>query len=109
MSNSVTLPGLPLAGRRRWRDLLPAFFENFVNGHLGDGVAEDLLLSEHGFELADEVGGADDLFADAAEEFDRAGIDHGNVHDGVVGRVLHGDAFRLGQHGFEARGELLPA
>ena len=69
----------------------------------------DLLLGEHGFELADEVGGADDLLADAAQEFDGAGVDHGDVHDGVVGRVLHGDAFGSGEHRFEAGGQFLPA
>ncbi len=49
------------------------------------------VFGEDGFELADEVGGADDLLAQAAEEFDGARVDHGDVHDVVVGRVLHGD------------------
>jgi hypothetical protein len=56
-------------------------------------VGGDLVLGEDGFKLADEVGGADDLLAERAEELDGAGIDHGDVHDVVVGRVLHGDAF----------------
>ena len=60
---------------------------------LGDGVGGDLVGGEDGFKLADEVGGADDLFAEGAEEFDGAGIDHGDVHDVVVGRVLHGNVF----------------
>ncbi len=58
---------------------------------LGVVVGGDLGFGEDGFELADEVGGADDLFADVAEEFDGAGVDHGDVHDGVARGVLHGD------------------
>jgi hypothetical protein len=51
--------------------------------------------------MADEVGGADDLLAEAAEEFDGAGVDHGDVHDGVARGVLHGDVGGAGEHGFE--------
>ncbi len=69
----------------------------------------DLIGGENGFKLADQVGRADDLLAKAAEEFDCAGVDHGDVHDGVVGRVLHGDAVGIGEHGFNAGGEFLPA
>ena len=66
-------------------------------------------LAEDGLKLADQIGGADDLLAQAAQKFDGAGIDHGDVHDGVVGRVLHGEAAGAGEHGLEARGQLLPA
>ena len=90
-------------------DLLPAFGEEGVDGALRDGVAGDLLVGENGFELADEVGGADDLLAEAAEEFDGAGIDHGDVHDVVVGRVLHGDAFLVLEEILETRVQFLPA
>ena len=85
MSNSVTRPCAAVRGAQTTADFLPAFLEDFVDGFLRDGVAGDLFLGEDGFKLADEVGGADDLFADAAEEFDRACVDHGDVHDGVVG------------------------
>ena len=90
-------------------DLAPALGEDGVDGALGDGVAGDLLGGEDGFKLADEVGGADDLLAEGAQELDGAGVDHGDVHDGVVGRVLHGDAVGAGEHGLKAGGELLPA
>ena len=58
---------------------------------LGDGVGGDLIGGEDGFKVADEIGGGDDLLAEGAEEFDGAGVDDGDVHDGVVGGVLHGD------------------
>ena len=69
----------------------------------------DLLGCEHGFKLADEVGGADDVFAEAAEELDRAGIDHGDVHDVVVGRVLHGDGAEPASMASRPAREFLPA
>ncbi len=58
------LAGLSLGGAQASANFLPALIENFVDGHLRDGVADDLLFREHGFELADEVGGAHDLFAE---------------------------------------------
>jgi hypothetical protein len=98
---------------RRWGagagHLAPGLGEDGVDGLLRDAVAGDLLRGQDRFKLADEVGGADDLLAEAAQEFDGAGVDHGDVHDGVVGGVLHGDAARAGEHGFEAGGKLLPA
>ncbi len=68
-----------------------------------------LLLGEDGFKLADEVGGGNDGLADGAEEFDGAGVNHRNVHDGIVGRVLHGDAGGVGEDGLEIAFEFLPA
>jgi hypothetical protein len=47
-------------------------------------VAGDLLGREDGFEAADQVGGADDRLAHVAQDFDRAGIDQRDVHDGVA-------------------------
>jgi hypothetical protein len=66
--------------------------EDAVDLLLGGVVGGDLGFGEDGFELADEVGGADDLFAHLAEQLDGAGVDHGDVHDGVARGVLHGDA-----------------
>ena len=48
-------------------------------------------------ELLDQLGGGDDLGAEAAHEFDGAGVDHGDIGDGAQGRVLHGDALRAAQ------------
>ena len=48
-------------------------------------------------------------FADRAKEFNRAGVDHRDVHDGVVGGVLHGQAVVTCQDRCEAGGEFLPA
>ena len=92
ISNSVTLPVPAVWRAQAAAHLLPAFGEDGVDGHLRDGVAGDLLLVQHRLKLADQVGGADDLLAQAAQELDGSGVDHGDVHDGVVGRVLHGDA-----------------
>ena len=78
----------------RLPDLLPAFGEDAVDLFLGGVVGGDLGVGEDGFELADEVGGADDLLAQLAEEFDGAGVDHGDVHDGVARGVLHGELGR---------------
>ena len=75
---------------------------------LGDVVGGELRVGEDGFEVADEVGGGDDLFAEGAEEFDGAGVDHGDVHDGVARGVLHGDVGCAGEEGLELGLELLP-
>ena len=45
MSNSVSLPCLPLRGTQAAADLFPAFFKDFVDGFLSDGVAGDLAFS----------------------------------------------------------------
>ena len=58
---------------------------------LRDGVAGHLLFAQHRLKLAHQVGRAHDLLAEPAQELHRAGIDHRDIHDGVVGRVLHGD------------------
>ena len=103
------LPFTPIGGAQTAADFFPALLKDFVDGHLGDGVADDLLFREDGLELAYEVGGADDLLAEAAQEFNSAGIDHGDVHDVVVGRVLHGDPAEPVEHGLQTGRELLPA
>ena len=89
--------------------MLPAFGEDGVDGALGDGVAGNLVGGENGLKLADEIGRADDLLAERAEELDGAGIDHGDVHDVVVGRVLHGDVFLVLEEVLEAHVQFLPA
>ena len=89
-------------------DLFPAGVEDGVDGFLGDVVGGELRVGEDGFEVADEVGGGDDLFAEVAEEFDGAGVDHGDVHDGVARGVLHGDFGCAGEEGLELGLELLP-
>src|ERR1019366_4928185 len=89
-------------------DLLPSFGEEGVDGLLCDGMGGDLVGGEDGFELADEVGGADDVLAEGAEEIDGTGIDHGDVHDVVVGRVLHGDLFLVLEEILDACMQFLP-
>ena len=76
---------------------------------LGYGVGRDGVGCEDGFKLDDEVGGADDLLADGAEEFDGARIDHGDVHDVVVGGVLHGDVFLILEEILQPQVQFLPA
>ena len=100
---------LPEGGRRRRAISFQAFGDDGVDGALRDGVAGDLIGGEDGFKLADEIGGADDLFAERAQEFDGSGIDHGDVHDVVVGRVLHGDLVLVLEEILETRVQFLPA
>ena len=89
-------------------NFIPALGENGVDGALGGGVARDLLGVEDGFKLADEIGGADDFFAQRAQELNGSGVDHGDVHDVVIGRVLHGDFFLVLEEILEARVQFLP-
>ena len=89
-------------------DELPAGGEDGVEAALGFKVRGDLMLGEDGLEDADEVGGADDVLAHGAHQLDGAGIDHGDVHDGVARGVLHGDGGGAVEHGFELVLELLP-
>ncbi len=94
---------MPAPGRRAAADLLPALGQNRVDGFLRGGVAGHLLRAQNRFKLADQIGGTHDLLAQAAQEFDCAGIHHGDVHDGVVGGVLHGHAARIVEHGLQGR------
>ena len=96
-------------GTQAARNLLPALGKNVVDGALGYGVRFHLLGGEHSFKLADQIGGADDVFAEAANKLDGARIDHGDVHDVVIGRVLHGDGAEAGEHSLNAHGKLLPS
>ena len=68
----------------------------------------DLIFGEDGLEEADEVGGADDLLAEGADELDGAGVDHGDVHDGVARGVLHGDGDGAIEEELEFLLEFLP-
>ena len=90
-------------------NLPPTLGHNRVNGALRRGVRGLLLLAQRRPELADQVGGADNLLAQAAQELDRPGIHHRHVHDVVIGRVLHSHGARAGEHRREARVQLLPA
>ena len=59
-------------------DALPAGGEDAVEAFLRRIVRGDLVFGEDGFELADEVGGADDLLAHRAQDFDGSRVDHGD-------------------------------
>ena len=89
-------------------DAVKAGTQDGVEAALGLEVGGDLGIGEHGFKLADEVGGGDDLFAEFAQQLDGAGIDHGHVHDGVARAVLHGDGCGAFEHGGQRMLELLP-
>jgi hypothetical protein len=71
--------------------LLPALGQNRVDGLLRDAVAGDLLLAQHRLKLAHQVGRTHDLLAQPAQKLHRPRVHHRDIHDGVVGRVLHGD------------------
>ena len=101
--------GAARSGTQAARDCLPGLGDNGIDGALRDGVACYLLVGENSFELADQIGRADDLFADGAQELHGAGVDHGNVHDVVQGRVLHSHALEAGEHDLKAGVEFLPA
>ena len=79
-------------GTQAAANLFPSLVEDDVDGVLSNGMARNLLGTEHSFKLAHEIGRADDLLAERTNKFNRSGIDHGDVHDVVVRRVLHGDA-----------------
>jgi hypothetical protein len=68
-----------------------------------------LFCGEHGFKLAHQVGGTDDVLAKTANELNGARINHRDVHDVVIGRVLHGDVAEAAEHGFDAHREFLPS
>ncbi len=89
-------------------DLFPGGVEDLVDVFLRDVVGGELRVGEDGFEMADEIGGGDEVFAEGAEEFDGAGVDHGDVHDGVAGGVLHGDFCCAGEESLELGFEFLP-
>jgi len=67
-------------------------------------VGGDLIGSQDGFKLTDQIGGGDDLLAEGAEEFDGSGIDEGDGGEGVIGGILHGQAMGGGEHGIEGGG-----
>ena len=101
--------GAPAGGTQAACDLCPGFDDDRVDGALGDGVAGYLIVGEDGLELGDEIGGGDDLFAEGAQELDGAGIDHGDIHDVVHGRVLHGDFLLVLEEIFQTGAQFLPA
>src|ERR1039458_2144721 len=72
-------------------------------------VGLDLIVAPSGFELGDEVGGADNIFAETADHVGGSGIDHRNGEYDVVGRVLHGHIAIRGQHLLQALEQLLPS
>jgi hypothetical protein len=72
----------------------------------GEGFVADAVHAAAGFEDAsrglrrparfeglDELGGADHLDAQAADQLDGAAVHHGDVGDGAHGGILHGDRF----------------
>ena len=89
-------------------DVLPAGGEDAVEALLRGVVRGDLVLGEDGLEEADEIGGADDILAEGADELYRSGVDHRDVHDGVARRVLHRDLRGAFEHFGEILFEFLP-
>ncbi len=74
-----------IAGVELTADFSPGFFNDAINDDAGLVVRGFLGVGEDGFELRDEVSGGEDFFADGAEVLDGAGVNHGDVDDGVVG------------------------
>ena len=95
-------------GAKAFADVFPAGGEDGVEAALGFEVGGDLGFGEDGFKDADEVGGTDDLLAHGANEFNGAGVNHGDVHDGVARGVLHGDGGGAVEEEFEFLLEFLP-
>ena len=95
-------------GTKAAADLLPGFGDDFVDGSLRGLWLAICSFGQDGFKLADEIGGADNFFAEAAQELDGSGIDHRDVHDVVIGRVLHGDLFLVLEEILQARVQFLP-
>ena len=73
-------------------DLLESGGHDLVHGVAGGEVSGDLGVGERGLEARDQIGGGADLDAEAANQLKHSAIDQRDVHDVIVGRVLHGDA-----------------
>ena len=90
---------------------------DFLEGGGGDRVhllaggemGFDLFVEQRGLEARDQVGGADDVLAKAADQFHRAGVHQRDGEHDVVRRVLHGEVAVRRQHGLEIFEQLLPA
>ncbi len=91
---------------------MPDFLEggghDLVHRIAGGEVSGDLCVGESGLEAGYEIGGRDDLDAEAADEFEHAAIDERDVHDVIVGRVLHGDAAVRLEDGLQLLVQLAP-
>ena len=72
-------------------------------------VRFDLLLGPGGFELRHQVGRAEDVFAQAADQFDGAARRPARCEHDVIGRVLHGNVAMAGKHRLHVIEQLLPA
>ena len=57
-------------------NLFPRFFEDGIDGALGDGVGLHLFLREDSFKLADQICGAHDLFAQPTQKLDGSFVGH---------------------------------
>ena len=99
----------PAGGFTRRPISWPTLLQNMVDGPLRDDVRGSLLFAQDRFEVAHQIGRAHDLLIQAAQKLDRPRVDHRDVHDGVVRRVLHGDGGRPTQHGLKAGREFEPA
>ena len=79
--------------------------DDAVNGFACILVGPELRVRPAGFVFLHQVGGADYFDASGANRFDRSGIDHGDVRDGVLRRILHGDGFCASQNFAQTFGE----
>src|ERR1017187_10396072 len=86
----------------------PALGQNRVDGPLRDPVAGDLFFTQDRLKNADKVSRTYNPLAQPAQKLDRAGVHHRDVHDVIVGRVLHGQRARSRQHRLQAGGQFLP-
>ena len=59
--------------------------DDAVDGFARFFVGAELRVGPAGFVFLHQVGGADDFDAGGAHRFDGAGVDHGDVGDGVFG------------------------
>src|SRR6266849_5951199 len=92
---------------------LSDFFEG-CGGNCVDGVARsevrlDLLLAPSSFKQCYQVGGADYVLSQTAQQFNSPAIDQRNGEDDVVGRILHGDITAGCEHRLQSVEQLLPS
>ncbi len=82
-------------------DFFKRLGHNGVDAVAGGEVRLDLRVAPGGFELGDQVGGTDNVLAQAAQQVDRAAIDQRNCEHAIVRGVLHGKIAMPRQDGFE--------
>ena len=90
-------------------DFLKGCGHDRIHAVAGGKVSLDLFFAPGRFELRDQVGGADHVLPQSAQQLDGAAIDQRDSEDDVVGRILHGDVAVRCEHRLQGVEQLLPS